>query len=53
MFCLSITGLEAPMPASNAGLKPRIARPSMTIVARNTGDFEGIGATIINPWEGA
>ena len=25
----------------------------LTIVTRNTRDFEGIGATIINPWEAA
>jgi predicted nucleic acid-binding protein len=25
----------------------------LTIITRNTRDFEGIGAAIINPWEAA
>jgi predicted nucleic acid-binding protein len=41
------------LPAVDSLIAATALAYDLTIVTRNTRDFEGIGATIINPWETA
>ncbi|HEV2690945.1 MAG TPA: type II toxin-antitoxin system VapC family toxin [Bryobacteraceae bacterium] len=40
-----------PLPAVDSLIAATALAHDLTIVTRNTGDFEGIGATTVNPWQ--
>jgi len=42
-----------PLPTVDSLIAATALAYGLTIVTRNTKDFEGIGATIINPWQAA
>lgn len=42
-----------PLPTVDSLIAATALAHGLTIVTRNTKDFEGIGATIINPWQAA
>jgi toxin FitB len=41
-----------PLPAVDSLIAATALAHDLTIVTRNTRDFEGVGATTLNPWEG-